>query len=146
MNLLLVRDRISSPPGCIFGRLYINDQFECWTLEDVEREMTDGEKGLTKEEKVHGKTAIPTGRYRVDITRSARFGRDLPLLLNVPNFEGIRIHPGNTAADTEGCILVGTVASKTTGFLGGSRVAFNKLFDKLFDAKADKEEIWIEVR
>ena len=75
----------------------------CWTLEDPIREVA----GHSPEEwKIKGNTAIPYGSYATVITFSQKFNRDLPLLLNVPGFEGIRIHGGNTAKDTEGCILV----------------------------------------
>ncbi len=70
------------------GELSVNGQFECYTLEDKVRP-----------EKIAGKTAIPAGRYEVVISFSQRFQRPLPLLLKVPNFEGIRIHPGNTAGE-----------------------------------------------
>jgi hypothetical protein len=80
--------------------------------------------------KVPGKTAIPSGMYKVVITPSARFKRPMPLLLNVPNFEGIRIHWGNTDADTEGCILVGRT-QKPPDFIGESRLAFDALFPKI---------------
>ena len=98
--------------------------YECYTLEDVVR------KGA----KVNGQTAIPTGTYNIIINHSNRFNRDLPLLEKVPNFTGVRIHAGNTSAHTEGCILVGTTWSGKD-FIGNSRVAFNKLFDKLKKAK-----------
>lgn len=78
------------------GELYIEGEYYCDTLEDTVRE-----------EKIAGKTAIPYGKYEVIVNRSPRFKRDLPLLLDVPNFEGIRIHRGNTDEDTSGCILVG---------------------------------------
>lgn len=94
MNLFL--QRIAQTPEYTIGRLYINDNFFCHTLEDVVRE-----------EKIAGKTAIPAGTYQVIVNRSSKFKRDLPLLLDVPDFEGIRIHRGNTAKDTSGCILVG---------------------------------------
>ena len=113
------------------GELTVNGKFECFTLEDKVRAV-----------KIHGKTAIPAGIYEVVITFSDRFKKQLPLFLNVPNFAGIRIHSGNTAADTEACILVGT--SKGTDFVGSSRVAFNALFPKLEKA-LKKEKIFIEV-
>lgn len=106
------------------GRLYIDDVYFCYTLEDVVR----------KGEKVDGQTAIPTGTYNIIINHSNRFNRDLPLLENVPNFKGVRIHSGNTSKDTEGCILLGqTYAGKD--FIGNSRSAFDVFFDKLKQAK-----------
>ena len=94
MKLFL--QRIAQTPEYTIGRLEIDGKFFCNTLEDTVRD-----------EKIAGKTAIPEGTYEVIVNRSARFKRDLPLLLDVPNFEGIRIHRGNTAKDTSGCILVG---------------------------------------
>lgn len=79
------------------GKLYVNGHFYCDTLEDRVR---NGEK-------VPNETAIPAGRYRVKLTHSPKFNRLLPLLLDVPNFSAVRIHAGNTAADTAGCVLVG---------------------------------------
>ena len=116
---------------CTIGKLYVDDQFECYTLEDKVRPV-----------KIPGKTAIPTGRYEVIINFSQRFQRLLPLFLNVPNFEGVRIHPGNTAADTEGCILVGE--TKDEGSIGQSKVAFERLFKKM-KASSDTEKIFIEI-
>ena len=113
------------------GELSVNGQFECYTLEDKVRPV-----------KIAGKTAIPAGRYEVIIDFSQRFGRLLPLLLNVPDFEGVRIHPGNAAADTEGCILVGE--EKSQDFVGQSRAAFDRLFAKL-SAAAEKEKIYLEI-
>ena len=84
--------------------------------------------------------AIPKGKYKVIITPSNRFKRDLPLLQNVPGFEGIRIHSGNTNHDTEGCILVGQ--TRAADFIGNSRKAFDKLFPKL--QKASEINITIE--
>jgi hypothetical protein len=113
------------------GKLYVDDQFECYTLEDKVRPV-----------KIKGETAIPAGRYEVIINFSQRFGRMLPLFLNVPNFEGVRIHPGNTAADTEGCILVGE--TKDAEFIGQSKLAFEGLFNKLKTA-SESEKIFIEI-
>lgn len=94
MKLLL--KRIAQKPDYTIGRLYIDGQYFCDTLEDTVREK-----------KIAGKTAIPEGTYEVIVNRSPKFKRDLPRLLNVPNFEGILIHRGNTPNDTSGCILVG---------------------------------------
>lgn len=105
------------------GELSIDGKFECYTLEDKEREI-----------KIKGETAIPKGTYLVGITLSNRFKRLLPILVNVPNFEGVRIHSGNSNHDTEGCILVGT--TRSTDFIGNSRVAFDKLFKKMQLAKS----------
>ncbi len=132
MELRLVRDVCN--PGCTLGQLYVDGQLECYTVEDVVRR--DGKK-------VFGSTAIPAGRYKVIVAPSAHFKRDLPLLLDVPNFEGIRIHPGNTAADTEGCILPGR--QRTANGVQESRVAFDALFAKLKAALAQDGEVWIEV-
>ncbi len=81
----------------IIGDLFINGEFFCYTLEDEKR--ADGLK-------VYGETAIPTGTYNVKVTRSNRFKRLMPLIIDVPMFSGIRIHGGNTSKDTLGCILV----------------------------------------
>ena len=132
MNLKLVRKTFTEQST--IGELSVNGKFECFTLEDRVRAM-----GAPK---VHGETAIPEGIYEVAITFSDKFKKLLPLLLNVPNFEGIRIHSGNTRADTEGCILVGQTKAKD--FVGGSRAAFNVLFPKL-QAAIKKEKIFIQV-
>jgi lysozyme len=132
MELKLVRDVCGA--DCTLGKLFIDGAFDCYTVEDVVR--PGGQK-------VHGKTAIPEGRYRVTVSRSPRFGRDLPLLENVPDFEGVRIHPGNTAADTEGCIIPGRV--RNPDGVGQSRLAFDKLFTALKAEFAGGREIWMSV-
>ena len=114
------------------GRLYIDDVFFCDVLEDKVRD-------LSKEEKVWGQTAIPEGTYKIIINYSNRFKRDLPLLLNVPQFEGIRIHPGNTEVDTHGCLLVGINSQK--GKVTQSRITFDKLFAKIKNEKDLEIEI-----
>lgn len=128
MTSLLLKRRKSSAKSTQ-GTLYLNGKFECHTLEDVVRPV-----------KIKGETAIPAGTYKVIVNRSNRFKRLLPLLIDVPNFEGVRIHPGNKAEDTEGCILVGDTIS--TDFIGNSRIAFDRLFKKL--EEADSIELTIE--
>jgi hypothetical protein len=104
------------------GELTIDGKFECYTLEDIERDV-----------KIKSETAISKGTYKVIINQSNRFKRLMPLLLNVPNFEGVRIHAGNTNHDTEGCILVGR--TRGVDFIGQSRKAYDSLFKKLQEAK-----------
>ena len=113
------------------GELAVEGEFECYTLEDVVRE-----------EKIKGETAIPAGTYEIAITFSNKFKKYLPLLMNVPNFEGVRIHPGNRPEDTEGCILVGQ--TKVNDFVGHSVAAFESLFPKIEDATV-KEKVFIEI-
>jgi hypothetical protein len=93
----LVMPRLVYTPLSTLGRILINHESYCYTLEDTVRP-----KGI----KIPGQTAIPAGRYRVIVTESQRFGKMLPLLIDVPNFSGVRLHGGNTAEDTEGCLLV----------------------------------------
>jgi len=114
------------------GQLFVNGLFECFTLEDVVRPV-----------KIPGMTAVPEGVYVVSVSFSERFKRLLPEVHNVPNFTGVRIHPGNTDADTEGCILVGQ--TRSTDFVGGSRAAFSKLFAAIQSA-AQREKIFLEVK
>jgi Family of unknown function (DUF5675) len=129
MELKVARQELS--PRSTIGELSVNGEFECFTLEDCVRPV-----------KIKGVTAIPAGTYEVVISFSQRFGKQLPLLLNVPNFDGVRIHPGNTDADTEGCLLVGK--TKGQDFIGNSRAAFATLFAKLEDAMR-REKVFIEI-
>lgn len=96
--------REPSDGGATLGSMYINDRWVCWTLEDVIREVAGVEVVAWK---IPGKTAIPAGHYPVRLSMSNRFKVVLPEILNVPGFSGIRIHAGNTADNTEGCVLVG---------------------------------------
>lgn len=125
---------------CTIGELLIDGAHCCWTLEDRVRER-EGEAVETW--KLHGETAIPRGTYNVVVTHSQRFGRELPLLENVPGFEGIRIHPGNTAKDTEGCILVGR--NKASAIVTESRAAFNELFVKIQAALSAGDTVTMEI-
>jgi len=126
------------------GELTIDGVFECFILEDKDRGLRKDmpvSELITK--KVKAKTAIPEGRYEVVINFSNRFKKLLPLLLDVPAYAGIRIHPGNTAADTEGCLLPGI--NKGIDKVTSSRVAFNALFGKMKAASAH-EKIFIIIK
>ena len=132
MKLDLVR--IQHTPTVTIGELHVDGVFHCWTCEDTVR---DGPK-------VYGQTAIPEGEYPVVVTYSNRFKVQMPLLQDVPGFQGIRIHPGNTAADTEGCILPGFDRLPTG--VGRSRAAYEGLYAMISDALEQGEEIEITVR
>ena len=136
MKMLLHRQTFSDKSSV--GTLYVNGLKECHTLEDKDRHLEEGG------EKVYGETAIPRNTYKVVITYSNRFKQPMPLLVDVPQFEGIRIHPGNTDQNTEGCILVGVGIGQDR--LYNSRQAYERLFNKLEAAEALGEEIEIEIR
>lgn len=120
------------------GRLFINGEFICNTLEDAVRTIAPNGAG-----KIKGKTAIPAGRYQVTVTMSPRFKRLMPLLHKVPHFSGVRIHAGNTAADTDGCILVGE--NKAKGKVLNSRHYENELTEILLAAQAAGDTIFIDI-
>ena len=136
MNLTLYRKWPNTQPGkaCTIGELYVDGVFFCYTLEDQVRA-----EGV----KVKHETAIPFGKYRVVIAWSNRFQKPMPRLLNVPMFDGILIHAGNTAADTDGCILVGK--QRGDGRITESRSAFAALFNRLAQSVVT-EQVWIEIR
>lgn len=140
MNLLL--ERTPSGTTCTIGDLYIDGDWFCFILEDLVREV---EGQPVEAWKIKGKTAIPAGTYKVRITYSNRFKRDLPLLVGVPGFEGIRIHPGNTDADTEGCLLPGLALGLGGESVSRSRAAFDALYKKLDEAESASEEIEITI-
>ena len=124
--------------NCTLGQLFYNGQEFCKTIEDVDRKIE--EAGCPA--KIPSITAIPRGRYEVIINFSNRFQKYMPLLLNVPCFEGIRIHSGNKAVDSEGCILVGSDFSGDSVI--NSRVTFTK-FMTLLKSVEKKEKIWITI-
>jgi hypothetical protein len=131
MEMLILRD--PSTEQATEGSLYVDGLPECYTLEDPVRAV-----------KIQNETAIPAGRYAITIDESPRFGRRMPHILNVPNFTGVRIHYGNTAADTDGCILVGW--EKGIDFIGSSRLAFAHLFDEIETALDDGEQVWLTIK
>jgi hypothetical protein len=134
MELTLIRR--PSAKGCTLSEWYINGLRECFGVEDVVRPAG---------QKVFGKTAIPAGTYQVVNTYSPRFGKYLPLLLNVPGYAGVRIHPGNSATDTEGCLLPGLSLRPDGTGVQQSVVAFNALFAKL-KAAEKKERIMLTIK
>lgn len=135
MKLKLIRDTFSDEST--IGKLYLDGVYFCETLEDKDRYLeADGKKE-------YGKTCIPRGKYKVELSMSNRFKKLLPILIAVPQFEGIRIHAGNTAEDTDGCILLGR--TRRDNFVENSRDAVNEFIQKLKLALDDGEECWIEV-
>ena len=125
------------------GRLYVNDRLFCNTLED--RIVDKNKNGVFDgdEKKVYSESAIPYGTYKIIYNWSPKFGRNLPRLLNVPHFEGILIHPGNTAADSAGCILVGK--NTEVGRLTNSRYISDELNKLIDEAQQKGESITIEI-
>lgn len=114
--------------GYTIGLLYVNGAFICNTLEDTDRGLTSS---MTADEivqiKIKGKTAIPTGSYPVIMSYSPRFKKQMPLICGVKGFEGIRIHSGNSAEDTEGCILCGM--NTEVGRITDSRYWTDKVYE-----------------
>jgi hypothetical protein len=142
MELLLIRN--PTEQGTTLGKLTVDGAFECFTLEDevrVDNPATPQNEGA----KVYGKTAIPAGRYKITITFSPKFQKEMLLVNEVPGFTGIRIHSGNDAEDTLGCILVGQVTDSDTRIHGGS-IALPALFKKVSAILNKGEEVWLTIR
>ena len=141
--------RVKEVGEATIGELRLDGDLLCYTLEDKVREPSKGALALSVSSwKIPGKTAIPRGRYALALTWSPRFGRVLPLLKQVPGFEGVRIHTGNRVSDTEGCILVGMETQGESLFL--SRKAYGILLEAISILKPDntrvlKEETWMTI-
>ena len=116
--LLRLRREPTTARMVTFGSLYLNELWQCWTLEDAIRDV-----------KIPGETAIPVGEYRVVLDFSQRFQQIMPHILDVPGFTGIRIHSGNVIEDTEGCLLVGQ--TRGVNWVGHSRDAYKALMVRL---------------
>ena len=128
MELLVVR--YNKKPNYTIGKLFINGEYFCDTLEDADRGLANAmPTSQIQAAKRKGTTAIPTGRYIIELTVSPRFGRTLPILIGVKGFDGIRIHRGNTHEDTDGCILVGE--NKAVGKVLNSANTENMLMERL---------------
>lgn len=140
MKITLIR--IANRPTYCIGKLYIDGIYQCDVLEDTDRGLDDKmtEAEILKK-KVKGQTAIPSGVYPVYITWSPKYKKPMPLIENVKGYSGIRIHSGNSAKDTEGCLLVGK--NKEVGKVLESRKTYNELFNIL--NKTD-EKIIIDIQ
>lgn len=138
--------RTKKGKGYTIGELYIDGKFECYTLEDEVRK-----------EKKFGETAIPQGIYRVSLRKvggkndlyTKKFGtqthKGMIWIKDIPNFEYVYIHIGNTTADTLGCILVGRTKNEKTGTIGESTAAYLQMYKKVSKAIEAKEEVHIIV-
>lgn len=150
MRIVLLRDQLLH--ARTLGEMYFygfsslgipEGASEVYVCEDADRGL-DSSKPETLAAKIRGDTAIPVGTYRIAVTYSTRFKCDLPVLLNVPGFRGIRIHAGNTEEDTEGCLLVGS--ARTDDGVTGSRVCSAWLTGLLKRALETGELVTIEIR
>jgi hypothetical protein len=140
--MIITVRRIAMKDTYTIGKLYIDGVYFCDTIEDKDRGLDDSmEESEIRKKKVYGLTAIPLGTYKVEITYSPKFKKNLPLLIGVKGFEGIRIHSGNTAKDSLGCIIVGR--NKKVGMVLDSRATMTKLLKAL---TSTKENIWLTIR
>ena len=149
----LTLKRIARKEGYTIGRLYIDDAYFCDTLEDKDRGLEQAMPlDMIKRIKVKGETAIPTGTYELSMRHiSPKYSRKkafaftggvMPRLLNVPGYEGVLIHSGNTAADSEGCILVGE--NKAVGKVLNSMATFKALWSVLNHRKSEPITITVQ--
>lgn len=136
-------NRIALRKTYTIGKLYIDGKYFCDTLEDTVRDTNKSGKFDNGEKKVKGKTAIPYGTYEIKWTYSPRFKKYTPQLMNVPQFEGIRIHAGNSSTDTEGCLLLGE--NKKVGMVLNSRATINKFYPIIKKA-CSKGKVTIEIK
>lgn len=136
----LTLKRIALRDTYTIGKLYLDGVYFCDTLEDPVRDYNkDGDLDDPGEQKVWGETAIPYGTYKVKLSYSPKFKRILPRLFDVPHFEGILIHRGNTAKDSHGCILVGK--NTQVGMVTSSTVWEKKLIEVMEESKLKEFEI-----
>ena len=141
MNLTL--KRLNLTPNYTEGELYVNGVYFCTTLEDTNRDLNKNGQFDNNEKKVYGETCIPYGKYKVILSYSPKFKRELPEILEVPNFQGIRIHRGNKISDTLGCILCGEKVKN--GYLSNSTPYEIKLVELFKQAKSRNEESFLEI-
>lgn len=144
MQLLL--QRRPTVKATTLGEMFLDGKFFCFTLEDQVREVAGKP---VSEWKVSGETAIPAGRYLLELVDSGRFGPDTLSLKNVPGFENIRIHSGNDDADTEGCLLVGNTllpSEDDGGNILESRAALTRLKASVNPEVKSGRQVWITVK
>lgn len=153
----LTLKRIALRSEYTIGKLYVDGEYVCDTIEDTVRDLDNDGKFANGEVKIPGKTAIPYGRYEITMkvkspkysnfskySWAKKYDGYLPRLLNVPHFDGVLIHVGNSALDSEACVLVGE--NKVVGKVINSVNTFRKLMDEyLVPAKKRNEKIFIEV-
>ena len=138
--------RFSQKQSATTGILFIEDTFQCFTLEDVFREI-----------KVPGKTRIPGGRYKISLANwgdmnsrylkkfGPEFHKGMLILHDAPNFTGVLIHMGNTPEHTEGCILVGSTANPELGTITSSEEAYRRIYPPIRDAIISGKDVWITI-
>lgn len=142
MKILL--RRVAKRSTYTIGKMYLNGEYFCDTLEDTDRGITQNTPiSDIKRIKIPSRTAIPIGTYDIIVNMSPRFKRQLPRLLNVPGFEGILIHRGNEDNDTSGCILVGE--NKVIGKVINSTIYEIRLVRVLTEVQNRKESITITI-
>lgn len=153
----LILKRIALRSEYTIGKLYVDGEYVADTIEDTVRDLDKDGKFTNGEVKIPGKTAIPYGRYEITMkvkspkysnfskySWAKKYDGYLPRLLNVPHFDGVLIHVGNSALDSEACVLVGE--NKVVGKVINSVNTFRKLMDEyLVPAKKRNEKIFIEV-
>ena len=139
----LTLKRIALRSTYTIGRLYVDGKYFCDTLEDTVRDLNKNGKFDNGEKKIKGKTAIPYGTYEIKWTYSPRFKKYTPQLMNVPSFEGIRIHNGNSSDHTEGCLLLGE--NKKVGMVLNSKATIAKFYPIIKDA-CSKGKVTIEIK
>ena len=142
-RMKLTLKRIALRSTYTIGRLYVDGNYFCDTLEDTVRDLNKNGKFDNGEKKVYAKTAIPYGTYEIKWTYSPRFKKYTPQLMNVPSFSGIRIHAGNSSTDTEGCLLLGQ--NKKVGMVLNSRATINKFYPMIKEA-CSKGKVTIEIK
>lgn len=134
--------RIALKDTYTIGKLYIDGEYFCDTLEDTVRDLNKNGVFDNGEKKIYGETAIPYGTYNVKWTYSNKFKKYMPLIENVPSFAGIRIHAGNSSADTQGCVLVGE--NKAVGKVLNSKNTVNKLYP-IIEKACKNDSVTIEI-